>query len=76
VSDVLLERKRRRQTGTTVEVWFGFDDAPGYQTVCVDHGGICEHAASTDARYWAAHPVDWCPGCQLDAGETVFGRAR
>lgn len=63
----LIQSRRSRTTGTTVEVWRNFDYQPGYQTICVEHGGICEHETRRYATDWAPVPDQWCPGCQGDA---------
>lgn len=65
VKERLVERRRRRRTGTTVEVWRGFDGQPDWQTVCVEHGGICLHYTLADAMAFARDPAEWCPGCRV-----------
>lgn len=62
--DKLVRRARSRATGTTVEIWKGLDAQPGYQTVCVEHGGIAEHETRSAAFEWAPVPDQWCPVCQ------------
>lgn len=67
----LLERRKRRSTGTVVSVVRGQLDEGSpelrYWTICEDHGGIVGHALSADARGWAVEPECWCPTCQGDA---------
>jgi hypothetical protein len=65
--DSLVQTRRSRQTGTTVSVWHQLDWQPGWQTVCDDHGGVCDHDTRRAALDFAPIPRDWCPGCQDDA---------
>ena len=68
VRERLIESRRRRQTGTTVDVVYGLDGNPGWWNVCVEHGGICEHETRALAMSFASVPIEWCPTCQENAG--------
>lgn len=76
MSRVVYER-RARQTGTVVQIVDrGLDDFEraeaaerGYEwhrweTVCVDHGGVCSHLTRSVAKSFAPVPREWCPTCQ------------
>lgn len=65
---VLVER-RARSTGTLVQlVWnAGADDVQPWETICVDHGGVCSHQTRKLAESFLSHPEEWCEvGCMPD----------
>jgi hypothetical protein len=81
VSERLLQSRRSRQTGTTVDVirhaeidgdWPS-DQHPAYrrwyETICVDHGGVCEHDTRALAERFAPVPREWCPTCQEEESD-------
>lgn len=60
---------RARSTGTHVAIYdgvaAGMDTCGGrWQTVCIEHGGVCSHDTLELARSWASAPEQWCPTCQ------------
>lgn len=77
---VMLQSRRSRQTGTKVEVirrfehgaWMSSEASPDgrfiYETICVEHGGVCEHETRKLAERFAPVPREWCPTCQENGG--------
>ena len=65
----LLER-RCRATGTVVTlVWNeGADESQPWETICVDHGGVCSHETRALAEAWLPHPDEWCEDCMYGVG--------
>ncbi len=62
---VLIER-RNRATGTIVQLVYAESADPDqpWETICVDHGGVCSHETRTLAESWLSHPDEWCEvGC-------------
>ena len=70
----MIERKRRRSTGTFVSVWHtrdvSMEDEP-YTLICEGddpdgdpHGGVISVYTMSEARTWAPFPDAWCPSCQ------------
>lgn len=75
----LIQSRRNRQTGTVVEVIdrgpVNADDVAEYrddpyrwETICVDHGGVCSHETRALALYFAPTPLEWCEDCMAEAG--------
>lgn len=62
----VVQERRNRQTGTVVQVWDRGVDEPDqrWETICVDHGGVCSHDTRALAMGWAAEPLMWCEDCQ------------
>jgi hypothetical protein len=79
----VIQTTRSRQTGTLVEVVDRGavdaeavaeyrDDPYRWETICVDHGGVCSHATLRLARYFAPTPMEWCEECMsTDQGEAT-----
>jgi hypothetical protein len=62
---LILER-RCRATGTTVQLVYSpsADEENPWETICVDHGGVCSHQSRVLATAWLSHPDEWCEvGC-------------
>lgn len=66
---VLLER-RARATGTVVLLVYnaGADPDQPWETICVDHGGVCSHETRALATGWLSHPDEWCEDCMYGVG--------
>jgi hypothetical protein len=69
----VVQRRRTRSTGTTVEVLDlrtyptpPSDEADGgrWLTICDEHGGNVQHETRALAISWASDPATWCDGCQ------------
>lgn len=65
---IVLERKAR-STGTTVQLVDrgpleeddGRDEGDDrWETICVEHGGVCSHQTRKLARSFMAAPEEWC----------------
>lgn len=71
---ILIER-RARATGTLVQLVynFGADPEQPWETICVDHGGVCSHETRPLATSWLAHPDEWCEDCTHGEG-TLAGK--
>jgi hypothetical protein len=39
------------------------DPAQPWETICVDHGGVCSHETRRLAESWLSHPYEWCEDC-------------
>jgi hypothetical protein len=59
----LVQSTRARSTGTVIEVLDRRDDGEGWETICVDHGGVCTHDTRALAVSFASAPEEWCPTC-------------
>lgn len=72
----LIER-RSRATGTLVQLVFnsGADETQPWETICVDHGGVCSHETRALAVAWLAHPDEWCEDCMYGVGTLDGTRA-
>jgi hypothetical protein len=73
-----VQRRRNRQTGTIVEVFSaegqGLDDCDGetkWYVFCEKHLLTMGYSTRRDAEWAAAHPVDWCEGCQGHENATL-----
>lgn len=72
-----LLRRLCRSTGTTVAlVDRGADDDEDnrWETICVDHGGVCSHQSRKLATEFLSHPEEWCEDCMYGPG-TLDGSA-
>lgn len=69
VSRVVIER-RARATGTLVQlVDRGREEGEDrWETICVEHGGVCSHETRPVATAWLAHPDEWCEDCMYGEG--------
>ena len=54
-------RRKNRQTGTWISLNVGDDSA--FMLVCEDHDRVCEFGTLSEARSFAASPIDWCEEC-------------
>lgn len=65
-------RRRARATGTVVAlVDRGGSDGYGdwrWETICVEHGGVCSHETRKLAEAWLSHPDEWCEDCMYGEG--------
>jgi hypothetical protein len=67
---IVVQRRKNQMTGTMVVVatCWALDLEPEddfvWVTLCEDHGGLVYHPSKTTAKFWAAHPDEWCPVCQ------------
>lgn len=73
----VVESRRRRSTGTVVDVIDnrdgGFDtDDLAWITLCVEHGNYCSHPTRELARWHAPHPATWCAECAHAIGQQVI----
>lgn len=71
----LREWRKNPQTGHYVGLYdgeaAGMDtDGGRWQTVCEEHGHIISHTTLALARSHMAVPIEWCEGCQDEAGDT------
>lgn len=72
MSIIVIQSRRARVTGTTVEVIdnrdgsFDTSDLP-WITFCDDHGNYCSHDTRRLALDWAPRPDVWCETCQKEA---------
>lgn len=67
---VLIERVARA-TGTTVMLvdrGAGEEGEHRWETICVDHGGVCSHETRRLAADWLSHPDEWCEDCMYGPG--------
>lgn len=39
-----------------------------WETICVEHGGVCSHETRKLAEQWMAHPDEWCEDCMYGEG--------
>lgn len=70
---ILVER-RARATGTVVQLVDRgtytdcLEDNPEHrwETICVDHGGVCSHETRKLAEGWLPHPDEWCDDCMTN----------
>lgn len=45
------------------------DDGGGrWETICVDHGGVCSHETRWLAARFLSHPDEWCEDCMHGEG--------
>lgn len=71
----VVQRRRSRQTGTTVEIidnrdgHFDSDDPNPWFCLCVEHGGVVSHETRHLAEAFAPVPREWCPTCQEEPEE-------
>lgn len=51
-------RRRARATGTEVVLVYAPSADPDqpWETICVDHGGVCSHETRKVAEGWLSHP--------------------
>jgi hypothetical protein len=69
IEGIRLER-RARATGTMVALSYSpsADEAQPWETICLDHGGVCCHETRAVAMGWLAHPDEWCEDCMYGEG--------
>lgn len=62
---ILIERKARATKTIVQLVDRGKDDFEDqrWETICVDHGGVCSHNTRALATDWLSHPDEWCEDC-------------
>lgn len=54
---------KNRMTGTHITIEPS-DNGEGLWTcICEEHNRCCDFYSKTEARYFAASPVDWCEEC-------------
>jgi hypothetical protein len=68
--DTCLLTRKCRATGTEVALVYNFggDNIQPWETVCVDHGGVCSHETRALAESWLSHPDEWCEDCMYGEG--------
>jgi hypothetical protein len=66
--------RKVRSTGTHVGLYkaddAGIESDPRtpWATVCIEHGGVVCYETRKAAESYVAHPEQWCPVCQENAG--------
>lgn len=71
-NDTMLIERRCRATGTLVVLaWNASDET--YETICVDHGGVCSHETRKLAESFLSHPEEWCEDCMYGEGTLAAG---
>jgi len=75
----VVKESRARTTGTLVQL---VDRGPSeeygdwrWETICVEHGGVCSHETRKLATEWMPHPDEWCEDCMYGEG-TLAGKPR
>ena len=70
----LIER-RARATGTLVALVYNYGADPDqpWETICIDHGGVCSHETRSLATAWLSHPDEWCEDCMYGEGTLAGG---
>lgn len=67
--DVLVRQSVARSTGATIQLLDqrdrGDDPENPWETVCVEHGGVCSHTTRELARSFMAAPEEWCAECGI-----------
>ena len=60
-----LLRRRARATGTVVALVYdaAADSEQPWETVCVEHGGVCSHPTRKLAESHLPYPDGWCEDC-------------
>ena len=73
----LLAERRTRSTGTLVQLVYSESADPDqpWETICVDHGGVCSHETRTLAEQWLSHPDEWCEDCMYGEGTLAGERS-
>ena len=66
----VIQERKARATGTVVQVVFDAvaDPVQPWETICVEHGGVCSHQTRALAMGWAPHPDEWCEDCMHGPG--------
>jgi hypothetical protein len=73
---VVVTERRARATGTTVQLvdrgrytdCSESEPEHRWETICVEHGGVCSHETRKLAEGWLAHPDEWCEDCMYGEG--------
>jgi len=74
--ETVIQERKARSTGTVVVVQYApsHDEGSPWETVCMEHGGVCCHTSRRLALDWAPHPDEWCEDCMYGPG-TLDGTA-
>lgn len=66
---VILERTTRAGVRVQLNDRGSNDDGGGrWETICVDHGGVCSHESRKLATEFLSHPDEWCEDCMYGPG--------
>ncbi len=65
----LIQSRKARVNGVIVDVIYANQDPDQpWETICVEHGGVCSHQTRALVMGWAPHPDEWCEDCMYGPG--------